>query len=127
VVGIEPREACGLWCGPDDPYLKPFDGTSQNGPGNRHHEQRDQRSNVKAAAFDQGWHDRHRVELRGGRKVVPMRIAPWPAHQIIEQEVGHVDQHQAGENFACAEAHLADRGKQGIKRARHRPKQQHRR
>ena len=52
-------------------------------------------------------------------KLKPLRIAPRPAHQIVEQQLGDIDQHQAGEDFARAEAHL-DRSPGSAHRARRR-------
>ena len=86
-----------------------------------------QRAEMQAAALDQDRHRRDGIERGRGREIEALRIAPRPAHQIVEQQVGDIDQHQAGEDFAGAEAHLAQRRDQRIERAAERAEHQHRR
>jgi cytochrome c len=57
---------------------------------------------MQPAALDQNWHRGDGVELRGGRKVEPGRIAPWTAHQIVKKEIGDINQHQTGQDLAGA-------------------------
>ena len=43
------------------------------------------------------------VEGAAVGEIVPLRIAPWPARQIVEQELRDVDEHQAGQDLVGAE------------------------
>jgi hypothetical protein len=127
LVGIEPGKTRRLRGGADDPDLEPLDGAAEHRPGNRHHHERHHGADVQPAAFDQCRYGRDRIELSGSRKIVAVRIAPRAAHQVIEQIVGDVNQHQADQDFARPEAHFAERRDQCIERTRQRAEHQHRR
>ena len=58
-------------------------------------------------------------------KVQALRIAPGAADQIVHAEIGDIDQHQAGEDFAGAEAHPADRRNQPVQGAAECAQDQH--
>src|SRR5436190_4523566 len=82
---------------------------------------------MQPATLDQHRYGGDRIELGRGREVEAFRVAPRTTYEIIEQEIGDIDQHQAGEDFAGAEPDLADRRYQGVERAADRSQQHHRR
>ena len=113
--------------GADHADLEPLDGAAEQDGGRCHDEQGDHRAEMQPACFDQQRHGGNRIELGRGREVEALRVAPGPAHEIIEKEVGDIDQHQAGQDFAGAELDLADRGDQRVERAGGGRKHEHRR
>lgn len=125
LVGVEAAEPGGARGGADHPDFKPLDGPPEQHRAGRHHDQRNDGAKVEAAAVDQHRHGRDRIELGRGRKVETLGIAPRTAHEIIEKQVGDIDQHQAGQDFAGAELDPADRRDQRIERAGHGAQQQH--
>jgi hypothetical protein len=52
-------------------------------------------------------------------------VAPGSARQIVEDEIGDIDQHQAGQDLAGAEPHLEDGRDQRIERTGQRGENQH--
>ena len=127
LVGVEATEPCGARGGADDADFKPLDGFAEQHRACGHHHERNDAAKMQPAALDQHRHGGDRIELGRGREVEAFRVAPRTAHQVIEQEIGDIDQHQAGEDFAGAEPHLADRRYQGVQRAADRSQQHHRR
>ena len=126
LVGVKSAEPCRPRRGADDANFESLDGAPQQHRRRGNDQERDDGAEMQTATFDQNRHGRDRIELGGGREVEARRVAPWPTHEIIEQEVGDIDQHQAGEDFAGAEPNLAYRRYQGIERACDGTEQQHR-
>src|SRR5699024_12780532 len=67
-------------------------------PTRRSSDLRDDAAEMQPSALDQQRHGRDRIELGGGREIEAGRITPRAANEIIEQEIGDIDQHQAGED-----------------------------
>ena len=61
------------------------------------------------------------------REVEALRIAPGPAHQIIEDELRDIDQHEAGQDLVDAEPGLQEGRDQAVERAADDAEQQHER
>ncbi len=116
-IGVEAREPRGARRCADDPDLEALDGAAEQHRRDHDDDQRQHRAEVKARALGQDRDRRDRIEFGGGREIEAVGIAPGPAHQIVEAEIGDIDQHQARENLARAEVDLAQRRDQPIKRA----------
>src|ERR1700730_3873062 len=127
LVGVESGKPLGPGGGADDLDFKPLDGASEQEHGRDHDDKSDERAGMEPAALDQNRNRRDRVEGRGGREIVSLWVAPGTANEIIQKQIGDVDQHQAGENFARAELRLADRRDEGIERAAQSAEHEHRR
>ena len=78
---------------------------------------------MQPAGLEQRRHRRDRIEFGRGRKIQARRIAPGPAHQIVHAEIGDIDQHQAGEDFAGAET-APCRSRGSARRARRRARRE---
>src|SRR5262244_166989 len=117
LVGVEPRKSRRAGGGADHANLEALDGAAEQHGGKRDQDQRRNGAGMQAAAFDQGRDGRDWIEFRGGREVEAVRIAPGATHQIVHEQIGDIDQHQAGEDLARAEADLADRRNHGVERA----------
>ena len=115
---LKPPNRAARGRGADDADFEALDGAAEQHRRRGDDHERDHGAEMQAAALDQHRHGRDRIEFGRGRKVEPCRIAPRPAHQIVEQQVGDIDQHQAGQDFAGAEPDLADRRDQRVERAR---------
>src|SRR6516225_2038426 len=105
--------------------LETLDGPSEQDHRRNHQYQSDERAGMKPAALDENRNRRNRIEIRRGRKIVSLRIAPGTANQIVKKKIGDINQHQAGKNFARTELHLADRGDERIERASQRAEHEH--
>src|SRR5262245_40361798 len=81
----EAREARGARRGADQLDLEAPQRAAEHDGGADDHEKRDDRAEMQAAALHQGRHRGDRVELGGGREIEALRIAPGPAHQIVQQ------------------------------------------
>ena len=62
----------------------------------------------------------------GGGKVAPVRVFPRASHQIAQDLIGHIGQHQAGEDFVHAIARAQNRRDEPIGRAADDPGGHHR-
>ena len=110
-IGAEAGKARGLRCGADQPDFESLDRAAEQDGRQHDDDERDHRSrHAGGGAVDQGRHGGDRIELCGGREVEAVRIAPGSAHQIVEHEIGDIDQHQAGQDLARAETHPAIAG-----------------
>ncbi len=125
IVGIESGKARRSWRGADQPDFKSHDHAPKQHSRQHDDDERHDGAGVQPPAFDQGRHRRDRIEFGGGGEIHAVRIAPRPAHQIVHAEIGDIDQHQTGEDFAGAETHPANRRDQRVERAADRAQEQH--
>ena len=126
VLSLKPAKRAARGAAPTSLISKPFSVRPSTMVGADDHQQRDDRAEMQPAALDQGRHRGDGVEFGGGREVEALRIAPRPAHQIVEQQLGDIDQHQAGQDLARAEAHLEQRRDQRVERPAERAEHEHR-
>ena len=125
-VGVEPGKSRRPRRSADQPYLKSHDHAPEQHRRQHHHDQRDDRAGMHTAGpLEQRADARRRIEGRRGGKVHSLRIAPRTAHHVVEAEIGDIDQHQAGEDFAGAEIHAADRRDKTVERAAERAEHEH--
>src|SRR5271168_4376130 len=120
-VGVEAGEARGARRGADHTDLESHDGTTEHDRRNHDDDERDDGAEMQPGALDQDRHRCDRIEFRRSREIEAVGIAPWTAHEIVEEEFGDIDEHQAGEDLAGAEPDLTDRRNERIKRSADRP------
>ena len=68
-----------------------------------------------------------RGERRGLREIVPVRILPRAADQIVEHLQRDIDQHQGGQHLGHPIARLQERGDRRPGHAAHDPRRDHQR
>ena len=79
--------------------------------------QGEHRTEMHPAFGEERRQGRRRIEGDGLGEIHPLGVAPRSARQIVERELGDVDQHQAGQDLAHAEAHAQQRRNEAIERA----------
>src|SRR5690606_38519112 len=89
--------------------LEALERLRQHEPDGDRRDQREDEAPMRAAGIGPDLRqDRVFVEADGAREAHAFRIAPDAAHQPVVEELGDVDQHQAGQYLVGVELHLAE-------------------
>src|SRR5215831_6160999 len=99
-----------------DGELEAEEGPLDEHPGERDRHERDEERGVEARALEplppRGEQREQRVvgELDGDREVVAVRVSPRAEHQVLDEEVGHVGQHEAHQDLVRVQLRAQERG-----------------
>ena len=99
-------------------------GAKQVQPHPGHPGKRQQDADVDARALHQTRDLCHGLKGFGLRKVVARRVFPGAKHQVAQHHVGHINQHQADQNFIGVEAVAQECGDAGPRHAAQHPGRQ---
>ncbi len=121
----EAREAGRARRTADDADLVAEHGSGEDDGRHADGRERDEHAGVKLRALDQARQRRLGIEVDRHREIEACGVAPRAAHEVVERQLGHIDQHQARQDLGHAERDEEDRRDQGIERAADRAERQH--